>query len=472
MGKTTDSFKREIGKNAGKAVSNWLFGDAHSTPYRRVDSAKGARRETQRSIAEAKIEAYNDRLHRNQMYALDAVVLKNIDSVANIHIPDNKEDLVTLLSELSVQVEANRWHGSGTDEAKIRNKFCDALLSKYKQCVQKLQFIDNTEPQLFYFESILKKAKRDRLWKCYSGWSILLISFILIPLLAGVLAMGLIRELIFFILVIWLFFFTLKTIRYRRLKKLRTPKPIRKNETDTTSEVKQAQNNSMETASHTVTMEPKRQSVSDDISTTIDLNDYDRIEQRLNFIWNKYRHRVDDRILERRPIFSAEGEQESILFVGINPSYTPDDDNTMITSKKGTALLYNSLYKRPGAPLYFKELEKIADRVGYPYTHINLLYARENNREALLNTNSDFIREQLELTYDTIRRLSPVAIVFFSEYCYQLIFGKNRWIDPHSETHGHYILRGTSIPVFFSEDIMDMNYQSRERLIRAIRQAI
>ena len=172
--------------------------------------------------------------------------------------------------------------------------------------------------------------------------------------------MGLIRELIFFILVIWLFFFTLKTIRYRRLKKLRTPKPIRKNETDTTSEVKQAQNNSMETASHTVTMEPKRQSVSDDISTTIDLNDYDRIEQRLNFIWNKYRHRVDDRILERRPIFSAAGEQESILFVGINPSYTPDDDNTMITSKKGTALLYNSLYKRPGAPLYFQELEKIA----------------------------------------------------------------------------------------------------------------
>ena len=141
----------------------------------------------------------------------------------------------------------------------------------------------------------------------------------------------------------------------------------------------------METASHTVTMEPKRQSVSDDISTTIDLNDYDRIEQRLNFIWNKYRHRVDDRILERRPIFSAEGEQESILFVGINPSYTTDDDSTMITSKKGTALLYNSLYKRPGAPLYFKELEKIADRVGYPYTHINLLYARENNREALLN---------------------------------------------------------------------------------------
>lgn len=471
MGKTTDSFKREIGKNAGKAVSNWLFGDAHSTPYRRVDSAKEARREAQRNIAEAKIEAYNDRMYRNQMYALDAAVLKNIDSVANIRIPDNKEDLVDLLSELSVQVVANRWHWGGNDEAKIRNKFCDALFSKYKQCVQKLQFIDNTEPQLFYFESILKKAKRDRLWKLYSGWLILLIiaiCVILTPILAGAWATGKMGGLIVCILIVWLSFFTFKTIRYTRLKKLRSPKPIRKNEADTTPDVKQTRHDIMNTS----TMEPKQPSVPDDITTTIDLNDYDRIEQRLHFIWNKYHHKVDDRILGRRPIFSAEGEQDSILFVGINPSYTPDDDNTMMSSKNRNALLYKSQYKRPGAPVYFKELEKVANRVGYPYTHINLLYTRENNRETLLNANSDFIREQLELTYDTILKLSPLAIVFFSKYCHQLIFGKDRWIDPHSETHGHYILRGTSIPVFFSEDIMDMSYQSRENLIRAIRQTI
>jgi hypothetical protein len=29
-----NSFKRELGKNAGKAFSNWIFGDSHSTPYR------------------------------------------------------------------------------------------------------------------------------------------------------------------------------------------------------------------------------------------------------------------------------------------------------------------------------------------------------------------------------------------------------------------------------------------------------
>ena len=39
MGIIENSFKRELGKNAGKMVSNMIFGDKHSTPYRRVHSA-------------------------------------------------------------------------------------------------------------------------------------------------------------------------------------------------------------------------------------------------------------------------------------------------------------------------------------------------------------------------------------------------------------------------------------------------
>ena len=39
MGIIDNSFKRELGKNAGKMVSNMLFGDSHSTPYRRVHNA-------------------------------------------------------------------------------------------------------------------------------------------------------------------------------------------------------------------------------------------------------------------------------------------------------------------------------------------------------------------------------------------------------------------------------------------------
>ena len=36
MGIIENSFKRELGKNTGKWVSNVVFGDGHSTPYRRV----------------------------------------------------------------------------------------------------------------------------------------------------------------------------------------------------------------------------------------------------------------------------------------------------------------------------------------------------------------------------------------------------------------------------------------------------
>lgn len=38
MGIGTNAFKREIGKNTGKWISNVVFGDSHSTPYRRVGS--------------------------------------------------------------------------------------------------------------------------------------------------------------------------------------------------------------------------------------------------------------------------------------------------------------------------------------------------------------------------------------------------------------------------------------------------
>ena len=55
MGIIEDSFKKELGKNTGKFVSNLVFGDKHSTPYRRVRSseAQEARAEAARIRAEA-----------------------------------------------------------------------------------------------------------------------------------------------------------------------------------------------------------------------------------------------------------------------------------------------------------------------------------------------------------------------------------------------------------------------------------
>lgn len=236
MGKTTDAFKREIGKNAGKAVSTWIFGDAHATPYRRVDKTREINAEARAAVARAKadeIEANNDRMHREQMFLLDAAVLKNIDTIAQIRVPDNKADLLALLSELSTQVVANPWHSGDGDESKIRNKFCDALFGKYQLCVQRLQVMDNSEPQLFYFESVLRKAKKDRFMKRY-GWIFGGIGFFWFLALLVMIAMELepIAVIViggaplFIAFIVWTPFFIVRRINCKKLKKLRSIQPI------------------------------------------------------------------------------------------------------------------------------------------------------------------------------------------------------------------------------------------------------
>ena len=41
---------------------------------------------------------------------------------------------------------------------------------------------------------------------------------------------------------------------------------------------------------------------------------------------------------------------------------------------------------------------------------------RENDRDKMLKSDENFIREQLELTYETIRKINPLVIVFFTDY--------------------------------------------------------
>jgi hypothetical protein len=95
MGRIGNSFKREIGKNAGKAVSNLIFGDSHSTPYRRVDSNN---RERRTAIAERNAEAKIERERKADLNNLNAAVLRNADIVLQTNIPTDEKELVDLLS--------------------------------------------------------------------------------------------------------------------------------------------------------------------------------------------------------------------------------------------------------------------------------------------------------------------------------------------------------------------------------------
>ena len=151
MGKTFDSFKREIGKNTGKAISNFFFGDSHATPYRRVDAERRAR------VQEAALKQQE----KQNLNLLDGAVLGNVDIVLQTPIPQDEQALLQLMSIWGAQLASSKWNFED-DEGKIRAQYPDAILEKFKQCMIVMKIIAPTSPMAKYYEKILKKANRRR----------------------------------------------------------------------------------------------------------------------------------------------------------------------------------------------------------------------------------------------------------------------------------------------------------------------
>jgi hypothetical protein len=175
------SFKREVGKNTGKLVSNFLFGDKWSTPHKVISE----RAKIQGENDKIRIESNEKRKDKDQLNLIDAAVLSNIDKVATFRYSADKTELIEQLSELSVQLSANKYHNTGDEEAKIRNKFNDALLEKYKQGLIRLKAIDPNEPLLPYYKKAYRKARFIKSWKRFYVLYILLFLFIGFLLLVG-----------------------------------------------------------------------------------------------------------------------------------------------------------------------------------------------------------------------------------------------------------------------------------------------
>lgn len=156
MGRIGDSFKREIGKNAGKAVSNLIFGDSHSTPYRRVDQ------ERRTAIAERNAEEKIKRERKTDLNNLNTAVLKNADIVLQTIIPNDEKALVDLLSIWSAQLETTKFRYS-SKEGRIHNQFSQALYSKYSQCLILLKSKYHSNPMIGYFQACQDKAKKRKI---------------------------------------------------------------------------------------------------------------------------------------------------------------------------------------------------------------------------------------------------------------------------------------------------------------------
>ncbi|MBR3981585.1 MAG: hypothetical protein IKJ98_10540 [Bacteroidales bacterium] len=173
MGIIEDSFKKELGKNTGKFVSNLVFGDKHSTPYRRVGSseAQEARAEAARIRAEA-AQAKADAIARehevraeieekNHLNSLDAAVLANVDKVIAMPFSEDTNELAHQLSGLAIQLSTNSFSKYNAED-KIRAKYTEAVFQKFDQGLQIMLAKDPYNPNMDYLWETFIKAKEKR----------------------------------------------------------------------------------------------------------------------------------------------------------------------------------------------------------------------------------------------------------------------------------------------------------------------
>lgn len=111
-------------------------------------------------------------------------------------------------------------------------------------------------------------------------------------------------------------------------------------------------------------------------------------------------------------------EENSLMFIGINPSYNGVPGSTYYDNSHGET------HK------YFKKFIDISIQVGIDWSHLDLLYFRETNQKvvkSLADTNlgHNFYDEQLKISKKIIERTKPKLIVVNNTYARDLLHSES-----------------------------------------------
>lgn len=167
-----NAFKREIGKNTGKAVSNWIFGDSHSTPYRVKIQREKLKQIEKKAELNEQIELGN----------LEKEIQTKIHQLSQKAFPKSEKSIISFMLEIEILINSYKWKGvgiNGDEKHKITNEYSDALLSKYKQGVELLKISGGNLNAIKQFENKVKSFKRKKFFGKY-WFPILLLGLITI----------------------------------------------------------------------------------------------------------------------------------------------------------------------------------------------------------------------------------------------------------------------------------------------------
>lgn len=178
---------------------------------------------------------------------------------------------------------------------------------------------------------------------------------------------------------------------------------------------------------------------------------------KIEEIWEKYSYIEETK---RGYHLQSEQEENSILFIGINPSKSKED------VIKG---FYNKGKDEDNKNPYFQRFVDIAKKTGLPWSHIDLFYIRETSQKKMenllksknLTIFSDFLKEQLELSKEMIEMVNPKILVVSNTLARDLIRGKYcniydfQYKIHFEERFGTEVITGENtnlkgVPVFFT----------------------
>lgn len=122
-------------------------------------------------------------------------------------------------------------------------------------------------------------------------------------------------------------------------------------------------------------------------------------------------------------ILPQEIKMNSILFIGINPSYKQGAENELPELE-----FYRFLPAGEDDITYFKKFKEVAAYCKEEWSHLDLFYFRERDQKIVENltvTQPRFLEDQLALTAEIISSVSPKIIVVANSFASQF-FGKKR----------------------------------------------
>lgn len=323
MGKASDSFWRQMGKNSANAVFNSM-GINHGSRVC-IDRNDNYGRAELDSARASSIIAQQKRDRQNELNMLDSAVINNIDIVSEIQFSNDPNVLVEQLMQLCIQLNVNSFD-SNSAETKIRAKYTNAVLVKLDQGLYYLENLDPHNPHYNYLFGEYKKAlskKRNSSLTSNIVWGIIVVAVATIFLTAffegntklrefEALAAGLVVEIP--LLAIYIFF-KFKTYKkpleeHKQNLSMRLSMPVSTN----------APKSSVKEQPNQFGQQPQRP------KEVVSLGEQSVEEKSFwhkmnDDLWEKFGNLHE--ILARGFCICDVNEQKDVLVVGMNPSFPP-----------------------------------------------------------------------------------------------------------------------------------------------------